>query len=444
MTKKKQQHLLRPVDPRRRSSPLVVQLATAVAYLYSIAPTVVVSGQYAGCDTEHQYKVAEQLLDAMDVCDNVVSPQCYCGNSTDSDSYYAFCYDSNEQCSSVNPSVCGRQKTRRRTRTADTGDYTNEYVWQYARTRGRNETLTWKYFSRSNTCSFTIKPLSSFTTTCRCEATDCNRGGPSTFLRIDCTNYQWGAYADECIDGLGISTGSVLEGLAVTFGGRCVGGSPVSAPTPTPHTPTRSPTRLTRSPTRSPTKPSQSSGVITFAVTAGTIGGLIVVFLAVAFLVARHLQRHRLQLAFGKPPDGVPSQGGIPQEGGQQSQLPPTSAWIHEQVQQGDASASRNGSSTSTYQPTSAGLEGGGFEKLEGHESFVDPWSSLGLESSAMGIDPIAVLAASEYVKQQQQQLLDAAARSRPSPDDKAVVTEPDADPTASSSDEEEEEEISV
>lgn len=174
------------------------------------------------------------MLDRLDACDSVVSPQCQCGTQEEDYDTYASCWDENVQCSALNPSVCGRQSAM----TLVLGQK-NVYVWEY--TSGRSEKLTWTYDGKSNSCSFEIEASSGSKTFCTCELTDCNRAGPKNYVRIDCSNYQSGAVSDDCYDGLGIATGSVLEGLAVTAGGRCVGGSvPIPAPGPSGSAPTGS------------------------------------------------------------------------------------------------------------------------------------------------------------------------------------------------------------
>ena len=114
------------------------------------------------------------MLDRLNACDDVVSPKCQCGMQEEDFDTYASCWDQKVQCSTMNPSVCGRQSAM----TTILGNR-NVYVWEY--TSGRNEKLTWTYDADPNTCTFEIEASSGSKTYCTCELTDCNRAPRGLF-----------------------------------------------------------------------------------------------------------------------------------------------------------------------------------------------------------------------------------------------------------------------
>ena len=179
----------------------------------------VVGQQNPSCDSAQAD--AAGWLNLRGQCTNV-SPLCECGD-TDDGIFYGACADQNVQCSSMDSSVCGSQSSAVAYGHAS-ATYAVVYVWQYT-TSARTEKLS-GVRSFDGTCTFAIEQISGATTYCACQWTNCNGAAAEiNFLYVDCSNYESGAIADECLVGFGVSTGSVLDGLAVTFGGKCtVGG----------------------------------------------------------------------------------------------------------------------------------------------------------------------------------------------------------------------------
>ena len=263
----------------------------------------VVGQQEPTCDSAKADAV--HWLNLRGQCTNV-SPLCECGH-TDDGIFYGACADQNVQCSSMDSSVCGSQSSAVAYGHAS-ATYAVVYVWQYT-TSARTEKLSWVR-SFDGTCTFAIEQISGATTYCACQWTNCNGAAAEiNFLYVDCSNYESGAIADECLDGLGVSTGSVLEGLAVTFGGQCAaadgtdlvpvpapipsgggGGNTPSGPGPTPaSTPSSSgsvPTSTTSSRTVKATK--KNVGAI-----VGAVVGVLLAVLATSGLYARHHQQNQ-------------------------------------------------------------------------------------------------------------------------------------------------------
>jgi hypothetical protein len=218
----------------------------------SVGQIGIVASQSCSAATEG----ASFYLDPKSACE--AEPQCYCDYSP-AGFYYSSCIDTRRHCSALDPDVCGTQLAiYMYIYYPYFTDYGVTYEWTYDGTT-RGETLRYQFNSADETCAVVIIDEQKLETECSCRLITCNGESDPSFLyaQIDCSNYESGAIADECLPNMGVETGSVLEGLAVAWTGLCVSGgaveSPVTAPPPTDgSSPTQAPSRTETIPITTP------------------------------------------------------------------------------------------------------------------------------------------------------------------------------------------------